>query len=212
MSHLISQMREEYETEGIDPATLGDDPFAVFDEWFRGAHQAGLPQPNAMSLATVGDDGLPSVRAVLLKGFDRDGFVFYTNVASRKGRELDAHPPAAIAFTWLELHRQVRIEGTATRVSDSEADEYFATRPRGAQLAASASHQSEPIDTRDQLEEAVQELDQRYPDAVPRPPHWGGYRITPATFEFWQGRPSRMHDRVFYELADGRWGRERLSP
>ncbi len=212
MSHLISQMRQEYETEGIDPATLGEDPFVVFDGWFRGAHEAGLPQPNAMNLATVDDDGRPSVRSVLLKDFDHDGFVFYTNHRSRKGRELDAHPVAAISFIWLELHRQVRIEGTTERVAAAEADEYFATRPRGAQLAASASHQSEPIESRQLLEEAVLELDQRYPDVVPRPPEWGGYRIRPTTFEFWQGRPSRMHDRVLYTLDQTDWARKRLSP
>lgn len=213
MNTLIAQMREEYETEGIDPSTLGEDPFDVFGEWFRAAHKAGLPQPNAVSLATVASDGRPSVRSVLLKGFDHRGFVFYTNLSSRKGRELDGQGVAAMAFTWLELHRQVRIEGSVGRVDQAEADEYFATRPRGAQLAAAASHQSDRIEGRDQLERAVAELEERYPDAVPRPAHWGGYRLEALAFEFWQGRPSRMHDRVLYTPDEGGgWDRVRLSP
>jgi len=209
---LISQMREDYETEGIDPATIGDDPFEVFETWFRGAHQARVPQPNSMSLATVDSAGNPSVRTVLLKGFDQSGFVFYTNQASRKARDLDDQKVAAISFTWLQLHRQVRIEGTVSRVSSAEADEYFESRPRGAQLAALASDQSEIISGREVLEAKVEELDGEYPNEVPRPGDWGGYRLLPHAVEYWQGRPSRMHDRVLFTRSDDGWTKVRLSP
>jgi len=214
LSELISQMRQDYETQGIDPATLGDDPFDVFDVWFRGAHQSGVSQPNAMSLATVDEAGRPSVRTVLLKGFDHEGFVFYTNQSSRKGRELDRQPVAAISLTWLELHRQIRMEGTVVRVTDAEADEYFASRPRGAQLAALASDQSEVIESREELESKVEELASRFLHGVPRPSDWGGFRLSPSTIEFWQGRPSRMHDRVLFarESGTGEWTKVRLSP
>lgn len=208
-------LREELQARGLRRADLADDPFEQFTRWFDVAVEAGLHEPEAMIVSSVGEDGMPSSRHVLLKGVDR-GFVFFTNYTSHKGRELDARPMAAICFPWNLLSRQVRVEGTVERVSAAESDEYFATRPRDSQTGAWASRQSEVIADRSVLESRWAEAEVRYEgSAVPRPPHWGGYRVLPRRVEFWQGRPSRLHDRFRYTSdgsVDGAWRIERLSP
>jgi len=204
--------RDDYSGPPLDPTDMAADPFSEFAKWLQAAVDAGLPEPHAMSLATV-DGDRPSVRTVLLKGFDADGFVFYTNYESRKGRELDDNPHAALAFTWLDLHRAVRIEGEVAPVSEEESDEYYTTRPRGAQLAAGISRQSEVITDRAQLEHAWAAADEKFADGdIPRPEHWGGYRLRPEVFEFWQGRLDRLHDRIRYRWDYSTWVKERLSP
>jgi pyridoxamine 5'-phosphate oxidase len=182
--------------------------------WFADAVAAEIAEPNAMSLATADADGAPSVRIVLLKGYDERGFVFFTNYDSRKGRELAANPRAALLFAWLDLERQVRVTGPVERVARAETEAYFATRPRGAQLGAWASPQSAVIDGREELERRLAAVEARFADTqVPPPPHWGGFRVRPETVEFWQGRPDRLHDRLRYrQRADGGWRLERLAP
>jgi len=192
---------------------LDPDPLRQFAAWFEEAKAAGLPLPEAVALATATPDGRPSARMVLLKGFDERGFVFYSGLESRKGRELAANPQAALCFYWHELGRQLRIEGQAERVSREESEEYFATRPYGAQLSAAASRQSEVVGGRAELEAAVEELRARYPEgSLPLPPDWGGFRLAPETYEFWQHREDRLHDRFRYRLEAGRWLIERLAP
>jgi pyridoxamine 5'-phosphate oxidase len=189
------------------------DPLEQFRRWFADAEAAGIRAPHAMALATATPNGAPSVRMVLLKGADEDSFVFFTGYGSRKGGELDGNPRAALLFYWDPLGRQVRVEGTVERVSESESDAYFATRPRGAQLAAAASRQGRVLGDRDELDAEMADLERRYGGFdVPRPEHWGGYRLGPDTYEFWQHRESRMHDRLRYRRADGAWALERLSP
>jgi pyridoxamine 5'-phosphate oxidase len=209
----IANLRIEYATGGLSERDVVDDPLAQFAAWFDQALGAGVPEPNAMTLATVGADGRPSARVVLLKGVDH-GFVFFTNYASRKGQELDAHPVAAIVFYWHALHRQVRVEGRIERVSAAESDSYYGSRPAGSRLGAWASAQSQVIAGREPLERRMAELEAEYAERedIPRPPHWGGFRLLPDTVEFWQGQPSRLHDRLRYQLRDGRWVIERLSP
>jgi pyridoxamine 5'-phosphate oxidase len=210
----IPEMRKEYDVGSLSETDVDADPLRQFEKWFGQALAANLPDPNAMALATATPDGQPSARMVLLKTFDAAGFTFFTNYDSRKGRELTANPRAALLFFWPELHRQVRIEGTVERVSGAESDAYFRSRPLGSRLGALASSQSVVIASRQVLEERVRELAQRFPDGdVPRPPHWGGYRVCPVTIEFWQGRPDRLHDRLRYQRVqpDG-WRLERLSP
>lgn len=205
-------MTSTYDGPMLDPETMDDDPVVEFAAWLSAAEEAGLPQPNAMVLATA-DGDRPSARTVLLKGFDQRGFVFFTNYESRKGRELDHNRHAALTFTWLELHRQVRVEGEATRVSSEESDAYYASRPRGAQLAAGISRQSEVILDRSQLNEAFAAAADKFAgDAIPRPDHWGGFRVRPEVVEFWQGQEDRLHDRVRYRIEGDEWIRERLSP
>ncbi len=197
----------------LDAASAPDDPLALFDLWYREALEAVAPEPTAVALATAGADGRPTARMVLLKAFDARGFVFYTNFASRKGKELGANPHATLLFWWPPLLRQVRVEGRVARVDDAEADAYFATRPRGSQIGAWASPQSTPLADRGELEARVAEVEARHRDGdVPRPPFWGGYRLAPDTLEFWQGRPDRLHDRVVYRAATGGWRRQRLAP
>lgn len=192
------------------PAT---DPIAHFARWFRAARAAGLPEPHAMSLATASPKGRPSARMVLLKGFDPRGFVFFTNYRSRKGRELEGNPRAALVLYWHPLHRQVRIEGRVRRVSAAESDAYFASRPRGSQLGAAVSPQSRVIPGRRMLERALVALERRLRGApVPRPAGWGGYRLVPDSIEFWEQRRNRLHDRLRYRRSRGAWLRERLAP
>ena len=197
-------------------ADLDPDPIRQFLDWFEDAGAAGIALPNATALATTGADGQPSVRHVLLRAADQRGFVFYTNHGSRKGRQLEENPRAAIVFLWKELDRQVSATGAVRRVEDDESDAYFATRSREAQIGAWASAQSSVLRDRRELEDRVEEAATRFgDDAIPRPPHWGGYRLTPATVEFWQGRAFRLHDRFLYTADAGEptgWRLERLSP
>jgi len=189
------------------------DPYDLFDAWFADAKASEPADPNAMALATTTPDGFPSVRIVLLKGLDRRGFVFYTNLESRKGQELQANPRAALCFHWKSLKRQVRIEGAVTPTTEAEADAYFAGRPRDSRIGAWASAQSRPLDTRATFERQIREYDEKYPgEAVPRPPFWSGFRLTPARIEFWQDRAFRLHDRLVFTPAEGGWAIERLYP
>lgn len=210
----FADLRKEYMQRGLAEGDVDANPIRQFQAWFDAARAASPFEPNAMALATVGADGRPSVRMVLLKGLDERGFVFYTNYGSRKGRELEETPWAALDFFWPEMERQVRVEGNVERVTAEESDTYFHSRPVGSQLGATASRQSEIIPDRDVLEQRVAELSEQYRDQeIPRPEYWGGYRVVPDFIEFWQGRVSRLHDRLRYRLsADGSWKIERLSP
>ncbi|HEX4607668.1 MAG TPA: pyridoxamine 5'-phosphate oxidase [Urbifossiella sp.] len=210
----IADLRQEYSAGGLSEGDAGHDPFALFRRWFEQAVAAALPDPNAFTLATATPDGVPSARAVLLKGLDERGFTFFTNYDSRKGRELEANPQAAMVFLWHPLERQVRVEGAVEVVSAAESDEYYAVRPLGSRLGAWASPQSAVIPGREFLERQHAELAARFPDgSVPRPPHWGGYRVVPRVIEFWQGRPSRLHDRIrFTRDKSDVWVRDRLAP
>ena len=211
----LADLRINYSRASLDEADAAPDPFAQFDRWFKEALAAKLPEPNTMTLATVGDDGRPSARIVLIKGVDERGFVFFTNYESRKGRDLAANPHAALLFYWIELERQVRIEGRIEKTSADESDRYFASRPLGSRIGAWASDQSAVIDSRATLEAREKAVTERYGENPPRPPHWGGYRVVPDAIEFWQGRPSRLHDRLLYtrdDAAGSGWTISRLSP
>lgn len=210
----IADLRREYASARLDEADVSPDPFVQFARWFAEARGAELLEPNAMSLATATADGAPSVRIVLLKEFDERGFVFFTDYRSRKGQELAENPRAALAFYWAELERQVRITGTVTRTSPEESRAYFASRPVGSRLGAWTSHQSQVIPNRRVLEETLRDIETRFADgAVPLPEYWGGYRLAPESLEFWQGRPSRLHDRIRYlREPAGTWRIDRLSP
>lgn len=205
-------MRQDYDRSTLVEADADPDPIAQFGRWFEEALAGGLVEPNAMALATVDVDGRPSVRMVLLKGWDARGFCFYTNTRSRKGEELAGNAACALMFWWDRLHRQVRIEGRAEPVSAAEADAYFASRPHGSRIGAWASPQSRVIVGREVIEAAEREMLARYPGEVPRPPHWSGYRVVPDSIEFWQGRISRLHDRLRYHREAGGWAMERLAP
>jgi len=200
-------------SQSLDEASIAHDPIAQFGEWYERALAVEKPLPHAVALATATRGGHPSARMVLLKGFDTRGFVFFTNYRSRKGQELARNGRATLLFYWGSLERQVRIDGRVTKVARRESDDYFATRPRGSQLSAWASPQSEPLPDRGTIEQRMSELARRYPDQVPRPAHWGGYRLTPEVIEFWQGREDRLHDRILYRRTrGGRWKIERLAP
>jgi pyridoxamine 5'-phosphate oxidase len=210
---LLSEMRENYMRGGLSETDAGSDPFQLFHRWFEDARAGLLSEPNAMTLATVAEDRKPSARAVLLKGLDERGFTFFTNYDSRKGRELEANPFAALVFLWQQLERQVRIEGVVEKVTAKESDDYFVNRPLGSRLGAWASRQSDVISGREYLEAQHAALMAKYPDGnVPRPEFWGGYRLIPDMIEFWQGRPSRLHDRIRFRKSPDGWIKERLSP
>lgn len=216
MSHSgkhIASIRKDYQLAVLDEQVAGDNPFAFFHKWFTEAQQADAEEVNAMTLATVNNAGRPHARIVLLKGLDDKGFVFFTNYNSEKGRDIAENPNVSLVFFWKELERQVCIEGIAEKVSDAENDEYFHSRPAGSRIGAWSSPQSTVIPNRKILEENYNRYSAQYGDNAPRPEHWGGYRIIPSSIEFWQGRSSRMHDRIiFSQNTDGSWQKSRLAP
>jgi pyridoxamine 5'-phosphate oxidase len=214
MDTSVADLRKEYTFQGLSETDAHPNPFKQFKIWFDQALAAQLPEPNAMTIATATSDGKPSARMVLLKDYDERGFVFYTNYQSHKGQQLIENPWGAIAFWWAELERQVRIEGRVEKISQAESDEYFQSRPKGSQLGAWASNQSEVLDSREVLEQRLQQLKEEYENKeVSRPSHWGGFRVIPDEIEFWQGRPSRLHDRLLYRRGeDGSWTIQRLAP
>jgi pyridoxamine 5'-phosphate oxidase len=210
----LAALRREYGDEGLDAPDLAPDPIAMFRRWLADTVDAGLHEPNAMVVTTVSAEGRPSSRMVLLKGVDEEGFVFYTNYDSRKGSDIEANPSVSLLFPWHDLQRQVRIDGTASRVSREESEAYFCSRPRESQLGAWASPQSTQVSSRAELDQRYTEVEERFgeADAVPLPPQWGGYRVRPELVEFWQGRKGRMHDRLVYRRGDDRWTVARLAP
>jgi pyridoxamine 5'-phosphate oxidase len=212
----LGRLRREYGERGLDLPDLADDPVTMFRRWLDDTVQAGLHEPNAMVVATVSPDGRPSARMVLLKGLDERGFVFYTNYGSRKASDIEANPAVSLLFPWHDLQRQVRVEGTAVRVSEEESQAYFASRPRESQLGAWASPQSQVVSSRAALDERYGGVLAQFAglDDVPLPPYWGGFRVIPEAVEFWQGRKGRMHDRLVYRrpAADGPWAVSRLAP
>lgn len=210
----LADLRKNYALQSLAETDVQSDPIAQFSVWFQNAVDSQVLEPNAMALATATADGLPSIRTVLLKGFDSQGFTFYTNYESRKGNELLENPQAALLFTWLELERQIRIEGTVEKVSEDTSLQYFQSRPKGSQIGAWASPQSHVISDRSVLELREQTLQAQYADVekLPLPPFWGGYNLRPNRIEFWQGRSSRLHDRICYTLENGAWKIVRLAP
>lgn len=212
MEKSIADLRKSYERAELDESACAEDPLNQFQLWLDQALKSQLPEPTAMTLATIGPNGRPSTRVVLLKGCDARGLVWYTNYESRKGRELAHLPFAALQFHWVELERVVRVEGRVDKVADAESDAYYVSRPLDSRIGAWASPQSRPIASRAVLVANAAKYAARYALHPPRPPHWGGYRLAPDRWEFWQGRRSRLHDRLCYRLEDDRWVRERLAP
>ena len=209
----LQNLRQEYRSAELAEGDVDKNPIDQFGKWFTAALEAQLYEPNVMTLATADRFGKPSARIVLLKGFDQNGFSFYTNYESEKGQELKENPQAALVFFWPELERQIRINGVVSKLDPQVSSDYFHTRPKGSQIGAVASPQSKVIERREVLEEKVIQLTKDYAEAeVPRPEHWGGYLVEPLYLEFWQGRPSRLHDRIAYELIDGNWIISRLAP
>jgi pyridoxamine 5'-phosphate oxidase len=209
----IRDRRVQYETDGLDIDDLAADPMAQWQRWHDEAFAAGVAEPNAMVLSTVDGDGQPDSRVLLVRGADQRGFTVFTNYRSTKSGQLEQHPVGAGLFAWLDLHRQVRVRGRVIRISDADSDAYFASRPRGSQIGAWASPQSSVIDGREILEQRVADAERRFHGIdVPRPVHWGGWCLEPTEFEFWQGRPNRLHDRLRYRYGAGSWIIERLAP
>jgi pyridoxamine 5'-phosphate oxidase len=207
----IAALRREYSRHELTEDSVDKDPVVQFSTWFNEAMNADVLEPNAFTLATVSAENKPSIRTVLLKSFDKDGFIFFTNYQSRKGNDLAVNPNAAMCFLWLELERQIRIEGKIEKISAEASDEYFATRPEGSRIGAWVSPQSKPI-SKEELEKRLAEMTRKYASAIPRPPHWGGYLLRPDMIEFWQGRPSRLHDRIVYSRERNSWKVQRLAP
>jgi pyridoxamine 5'-phosphate oxidase len=214
MNASIADLRKEYSSQSLSETDIEPSPINQFEKWWRQAVNSQIDEPNAMILATASSDGMPAARTMLLKGFDSKGFVFFTNYKSYKAMHLEENPKACLVFFWKELERQVRITGLVKKVSEKESDDYFFSRPRGSQIGAWTSPQSQVIENRDWLDKRFLELSEQFKEKeLKRPPHWGGYLITPVIVEFWQGRPSRLHDRIQYTLEeDGSWKIERLSP
>jgi len=214
LRQLVANFRNEYISNGINESELKDNPIDQFEVWLNEAVKNKLREPNAMFLATATPDGKPSGRVVLLKGFDERGFIFYTNYGSRKAIELDKNNAASLTFLWLEIYKQVRVEGTVQRISDKESDQYFNSRPRESQIGAWASDQSQPIANRDVLERKMEALEKQFEGKpIPRPENWGGFCVKPQQIEFWLGRANRLHDRILYQRSDDNiWTKQRLSP
>lgn len=214
MDTFLQQIRDDHHDFDKGELTdhVGRNPHVFFERWYKEAAGVGEHEPNAMVLSTVSEDLKPSSRILYLKEMFNEEFIFYSNYASKKGRDMEKHPQASLLFFWPTLQRQIRIEGTITKTSPAVSDAYFATRPRGSQLGAWASHQSENLAERMELEQRVEELNKRFPAEVPRPPHWGGYALKAERFEFWQGRPSRLHDRIVFEQAGDTWKIFRINP
>lgn len=208
----LQKIRQEYTQHSLDESEVDANPFSQFQIWLAEAVKSEVKEPNAMSLATVGTNGKPYNRIVLLKGFDESGFTFFTNHASSKGDEIAGNPNISVCFFWIELERQVRIEGVAEKISQEESEAYFKTRPYMSQIGALASNQSEVVPNREFLDEKFKSLSEKYPEEVPMPETWGGYKVTPNYFEFWQGRRSRLHDRIVYSKEGSAWSINRLSP
>jgi pyridoxamine 5'-phosphate oxidase len=210
----LAEIRKEYAKATLDQSDANKNPIVQFEKWFDEALKSQALEPNAMTLSTVTETGKPSARIVLLKGIESNSFLFYTNYQSQKGKELDANPACALTFFWPELERQVRIEGVCTRVNEATSETYFKSRPRGSQIGAWASPQSSLIKNRELIETRVKELEKRFEgkDTLPKPHQWGGYAVEPLEIEFWQGRPSRLHDRIVYYKTDGAWAIHRLAP
>ena len=210
--HELADLRRDFSSVGLDESAVDPDPFVQFGEWMNDALAADIRDPNAMTLATVGEDGRPDARVVLLKYYGPDGFLFFTNYESKKARDLAANPYATLHFFWRQLDRQVSIRGTAQKTSREESEKYFLSRPVDSRVAAWASSQSRVIGSRSVLEERFRELKEKFGDKVPRPDFWGGFRLAPDRFEFWQGRQNRLHDRLVYSQNGGTWNIQRLSP